>query len=218
MNMAADHQIEPKSRLFKVALGVIVLGVLALAALLVVRFWLFQTFSIPSSSMAPFLVPGDYIIVSKQSYRVGDPQRGEVAVFKASNNPTINFIMRVIGLPGDRVQIKGGRLYLNGVIVEREAVEFNLEGRGWFSGGKQPRFYRETFPNGSSSVIIEISDTDMFDNTEEFFVPEGHYFLMGDNRDNSDDSRMSIGYVPRANFVGSYAMHFWQGERLPRAK
>jgi signal peptidase I len=215
MDMTADHQTQSRSRLFKVALGVIALSVLALAALIVARFWLFQPFSIPASSMVPFLVPGDYIMISKQAYRMGDPQRGDVAVFKKPNDPAVDFVKRVIGLPGDRVQVKQGRLYLNSAMVMREAVQPRVDGRVWFGGGLQPLFYRETLPDGPSYEIVEISDTEAHDNTEEFVVPAGHYFVMGDSRDNSLDSRF-IGYVPRANFIGSYAMHFWRGERLPR--
>jgi signal peptidase I len=187
---------------------------------LVIRSVLFQPFTIPSGSLIPTLFVGDYVMVSKFSYGwsrfsvpfisnflpagrfwAATPNRGDVAVFKLPSDHSTDFIKRVIGLPGDHIQMRSGRLFINGVIVPREADgTFPVkDGSGRIFAA--PR-YVETLPNGVRHVVIEI-DGDMgeYDNTPEFVVPPGQYFMMGDNRDNSDDSRI-IGSVPFENFVG----------------
>jgi signal peptidase I len=174
--------------------------------LIATRFVVLRPFNIPSTSNEPTLMLGDYFLVSKLAYRTGDPQRGDMAVFVLPSNPAIDYVKRVIGVPGDSVQMRGGRLYLNGVIVQRDeaALDFN------FTPQHPTTVFRETLPDGTSYMIGEMSDdVQGIDTTEVFVVPAGHYFMMGDNRDNSADSRVNIGFVPRENFVGRYAFRFW---------
>ncbi|MCQ2734693.1 MAG: signal peptidase I, partial [Alphaproteobacteria bacterium] len=137
------------------------------------------------------------------------PQRGDVVVFKFPKNTHTDFIKRIIGLPGDTVQMKEGRLYINGEKVEREE-----NGRYIIDEYLSiPEFYHkytEMLPNGISHQILELSDDErIVDNTDEFVVPEGAYFVMGDNRDRSDDSRISVGFVPLENLVGKARFIFF---------
>lgn len=189
---------------------VIALGIRTLA---------FEPFNIPSGSMIPTLLIGDYLFVSKSSYgysryslplglplfdgRVmqSGPQRGDVAVFKLPRDTSKDYIKRVIGLPGDTVQMRGGRLYINGEEVPRQRVADYVARE---PDGSVLRFQRyvETLPGGVQHVIIENGDNNRFDDTRLFTVPADHYFMMGDNRDNSADSRADVGFVPLENFVG----------------
>ena len=191
----------------------------ALILALVIRTFLFQPFSIPSGSMRPTLLEGDYLFVTKWSYgysryslpfspdlfsgRIwgGSPERGDVAVFKFPPNPSLDYIKRVIGLPGDRVQMKGGQLFINGQPVPREKVG-QIDNPDITEMDRPVDVYRETLPNGVSFDTLDISPNTMGDNTREFVVPAGHYFMMGDNRDNSTDSRFTVGFVPAENLVG----------------
>jgi signal peptidase I len=132
------------------------------------------------------------------------PQRGDVAVFKLPSNTNIDYIKRVIGLPGDRIQMKEGVLYINDVAVKKERIEDFVdpirEANERAPSDLVPQ-YRETLPNGVEYTVLDYYETGA-DNTDVFVVPEGHYFMMGDNRDNSNDSRLGVGYVPLENFVG----------------
>lgn len=201
--------------------------VLAILIAVVIRsFWL-EPFRIPSGSMYPTLRVGDYLFVSKYSYgysrysfpfglpifegrlKYKEPKRGDVVVFKFPQNTHTDFIKRIIGLPGDTVQVKEGRLYINGELVEREK-----NGRYVIDEYvAMPEFYKqytETLPNGLQHQIIEISDKErIVDNTEVFVVPEDSFFMMGDNRDRSDDSRISVGFVPKENLVGKAKFIFF---------
>ena len=193
----------------------------ALLLALVVRTLLFQPFNIPSGSMKPTLLVGDYIFVSKFSYgysrysaplglplfdgRVfGDsPERGDVAVFKLPTDPRIDYVKRVIGLPGDRIQMTRGVLHINGEPVSKARIA-DFDERTW-SGAVQPvERYIETLPNGVSYEVLDERPNGAWDNTREYVVPAGHYFMMGDHRDNSTDSRVlsAVGFVPFDNFVG----------------
>jgi signal peptidase I len=199
----------------------------ALIIALVIRSVLFQPFNIPSGSLIPTLFVGDYVMVSKFSYGwsrfsvpfvssflpagrfwAAAPKRGDVAVFKLPSDPSTDFIKRVIGLPGDHIQMKSGRLFINGIMAPREAdgtfPAKDASGRVFAA----PR-YIETLPNGVSHVVIEVDgDAGEYDSTPEFVVPSDQYFMMGDNRDNSDDSRI-IGPVPFENFVGKAQIIFF---------
>jgi len=188
---------------------------------LVVRTFGFEPFNIPSGSMIPTLLVGDYLFVSKYSYgysryslpwslplingRVMDelPERGDVAVFKLPTDNETDYIKRLVGLPGDHIQVRGGILHINGQPVTREKVAVR-QGRGF--GGRQTTTteYIETLPNGRRHLIWEDSDQAPLDNTQVYVIPEGHFFAMGDNRDNSQDSRVlsQVGYVPFENLVG----------------
>ena len=195
----------------------------ALLLALVVRTFLFQPFTIPSGSMMPNLLIGDYLFVSKYSYgysryslpygpdlfegRVwsAEPERGDIAVFKLPRNPGIDYIKRVIGLPGDRIQMIDGALHINGVTIRRERTgEWRPE-----SGGPAIPVFRETLPNGVSYDTLDITPRGEGDNTPVFEVPPGHYFFMGDNRDNSLDSRFDVGFVPFENLVGPAQVIFF---------
>ncbi len=187
----------------------------------VVRTFAYEPFNIPSGSMIPTLLVGDYLFVSKLSYgysrhslpfslplfsgRIFEtaPERGDVAVFKLPADNETDYIKRIIGLPGDRIQMRGGILHINGKPVKRRrAGEYIL--RDESVGTRTLKRYIETLPNGRSHFIIENSDNDQLDNTPVYVVPKGHYFAMGDNRDSSLDSRVinQVGYVPAQNLVG----------------
>lgn len=191
----------------------------ALLLALVIRTLLFQPFSIPSGSMRPTLLEGDYLFVTKWAYgysryslpfsppifsgRVwgGEPQRGDVVVFKFPPNPSIDYIKRLVGLPGDRIQMREGQLFINDVAVPREKTG-QIDNPDVTEVDRPVDVYRETLPNGVSYDTLDITPNSIGDNTREYVVPEGHYFMVGDNRDNSSDSRFSVGFVPAENLVG----------------
>jgi signal peptidase I len=191
----------------------------ALLLALVIRTLLFQPFSIPSGSMRPTLLEGDYLFVTKWAYGYSrhslpfsppifsgriwgsEPERGDVVVFKFPPNPSLDYIKRVIGLPGDKIQMKEGQLFINGVAVPR-AKDGQIDNPDITEVDRPVDVYRETLPNGVSYDTLDLSPNSIGDNTREFVVPEGHYFMMGDNRDNSTDSRFSVGFVPAENLVG----------------
>lgn len=191
----------------------------ALLLALVIRTFLFQPFSIPSGSMRPTLLEGDYLFVTKWAYgysrhslpfspdifsgRIWSsmPERGDVAVFKFPPNPSVDYIKRIIGLPGDRIQMKGGQLFINEVAVPREKVG-EINNPDITEVNRPVDVYRETLPNGVSYETLDLSPNGIGDDTREFVVPAGHYFAMGDNRDNSSDSRFTVGFVPDENLVG----------------
>jgi signal peptidase I len=186
-----------------------------------VRTFAYEPFNIPSGSMIPTLLVGDYLFVSKFSYGYSrytvafgaplfdgrmlytKPERGDVAVFKLPRDNKTDYIKRIIGLPGDRIQVIGGILHINGEAVKRDRVEDFVTTDQF---GRQVRVaqYVETLPNGRKHNIIEESDSGSLDNTQVYTVPENHFFAMGDNRDNSLDSRVSsmVGFVPVENLVG----------------
>jgi len=191
----------------------------ALLLALVIRTLLFQPFSIPSGSMRPTLLEGDYLFVTKWSYGFSryslpfgpdlfsgriwgsEPKRGDVVVFKFPPDPSVDYIKRVVGLPGDKIQVKDGQLFINGVGVPRVKVG-QIDNPDVTEVDRPVDVYRETLPNGVSYDTLDLSPNSITDNTREFDVPAGHYFMMGDNRDNSSDSRLSVGYVPAENLVG----------------
>jgi signal peptidase I len=206
----------------------------------VLRSFIFAPFNIPSESMLPRLLVGDYLVVSKWSYGysryslpfslpiipgrifASQPERGDVAVFKAPPTNDVDYIKRVIGLPGDFVEVKGGQLILNGVPVPKKRItdfvvpvspntgcEPPIVAETASDGTRRCRYprYQETLPGGRTYAVLDI-DTVMMDDTPVYSVPEGHLFMMGDNRDRSADSRFAaevgggIGLVPQENLVG----------------
>lgn len=197
-----------------------------------VRTFAYEPFSIPSGSMIPTLLVGDYLFVSKASYGYsrhslpfslplvpGDrvafeaPERGDVAVFKLPTDGRTDYIKRIVGLPGDRIQVKGGILHINGKAVKRERLDDLVyqDTNGFYHHAAR---YMETLPGGRQHLIVEETDSAPQDNTRIFTVPEGHYFGMGDNRDNSKDSRylMEVGFIPRENLVGRAEFIFFSND------
>jgi signal peptidase I len=196
----------------------------ALLIALVIRTLLFQPFNIPSGSMKETLLVGDYLFVSQFSYGYSryslpfslplfsgrifgaEPKRGDVVVFRLPRDPSSDYIKRVIGLPGDHIQMIGGLLHINGVPVKRERIGDFVDD----DDGVAIRRWRETLPDGVSYEVLDLQDNGFLDNTQEYVVPAGHYFMMGDNRDNSVDSRVqsAVGYVPFENIIGKAQVIF----------
>jgi signal peptidase I len=193
---------------------------LGLGLVLIVRTVLAEPYGVPTPSMVPTLLVGDELIGSKFAYGysryslpIGElpdfagrlfgrtPERGDVVVFRLPRDPSTTYVKRLIGLPGDRIQMREGRLYINGAIVPRRAI-------GTFDNSI---LYLETLPSSSGGggrehEIVEISDVEEHDDTGQYIVPPRHYFMMGDNRDNSLDSRIAaadggVGFVPEENLV-----------------
>jgi signal peptidase I len=202
----------------------------ALLIAFVVQLVLFQPFSIPSGSLIPTLLIGDYLFVSKYTYGysrhsipffsppvfsgrifASQPKRGDIAVFKLPKDGSTVFIKRVIGLPGDKIRVVGGILHINGQAVKRERIEDYRMQDVWRRQVAVPQ-YLETLPNSVTHRIIEIDgDKGPLDDTDEYLVPPGFYFMMGDNRDNSADSRdtAQVGLVPFENLVGRAEVIFF---------
>ncbi|MCK5446474.1 MAG: signal peptidase I [Rhodospirillaceae bacterium] len=199
----------------------------AVAIAMLVRTFAYEPFSIPSGSMIPTLLVGDYLFVSKMSYGyskhsfplslplipgservLGEmPKRGDIAVFKLPTDGKTDYIKRIIGLPGDRIQVKGGILHINDAPVFREPSG-RLKYRDTYGRKHDSQLYIETLPGGRRHTILEESDIDFADNTDVYTVPANHFFAMGDNRDNSRDSRFlsDVGYIPFENLVGRAEM------------
>lgn len=220
--------------------------VYAVLIAIAIRTVAYEPFNIPSGSMRPTLLVGDYLFVSKFSYGYSryslpfslplfsgrvfarEPGRGDVAVFKTPSDNSTDFIKRIIGLPGDRIQIRGGVVFINDVAIARRRVEdFLLEGRNG-SVVRIPQ-YLETMPGGETYFTLDEGRRSA-DNTRVFTVTEGHFFVMGDNRDNSADSRFAVptgvGLVPAENLVGRAEVlffstnggaRFWEIWRWPSA-
>jgi signal peptidase I len=220
--------------------------VYAVAIAVVVRTFFYEPFNIPSGSMKPTLLVGDYLFVSKFAYGYSRhslpfspplgsgrlfgslPERGDVAVFKLPSNNRTDYIKRIVGLPGDRIQVKEGVLYVNDLEVTRAPIgDFVDDGPAGrtsctlFQGGGEANHavkrFTETMPafgEGTDAVTYTVLDecpegNGDYDNTDVFTVPEDHVFAMGDNRDNSLDSRAKVGYVPIENLVGRAEIIFF---------
>jgi signal peptidase I len=218
----------PPSKLQKVAI--------VAAALLISMIWrtlLIQPFNINGGSMLPTLFAGDYVLVAKFRYgfthyslpfsppifsgRVfgSQPGRGDVVVFRAPKNNAIDHIGRVVGLAADRIQMIRGMLYINGMPAKREGLDdVVLEDKGRMQRVKRDR---ETLPNGASYETLDLIANGLYDDTPVYTVPSGHCFILGDNRDNSSDSRMlaDIGYVPLENIIGPIRIVLWPNVRHP---
>ena len=198
----------------------------ALILAMVIRTVLFQPFTIPSGSMMPTLLVGDYIFVNKFAYGYSrfslpfspnlfsgrifesEPKRGDIVVFRFPPNPDVDYIKRLVGLPGDHIQVREGVLYVNGTAVPKVPDgTFNSDYAQ--DPGQDVPVFRETLDNGVTYDTLDQSPVSRGDNTREFIVPEGHYFMMGDNRDNSLDSRFDVGFVPAENLVGRASVIFF---------
>ena len=202
--------------------------VYAVLIALAIRTVAFEPFNIPSGSMKPTLLVGDYLFVSKYSYGysrhslplslplipgrilMSEPERGDIAVFKLPTDNKTDYIKRIVGLPGDRIQMREGRLYLNGEqVVRRRVADFiEIDEYGRIRRAVQ---FDEILPNGRAHRILEHTDQGQLDNTPVYVVPQAHYFAMGDNRDNSLDSRVlsGVGFVPAENLVGRAEILFF---------
>lgn len=209
----------------------------------VFRTFAYEPFNIPSGSMIPTLLVGDFLFVSKFSYGFSryslpfglplfsgrilaqEPEVGDVAVFKFPADNSTDYIKRVVGRPGDSIQMINGLLYINGTNVPRRLVD---EFVARDSRGRLTRYWRyiETLPNGREHYILEEGDNGPLDNTPLYVVPPDHFFMMGDNRDSSQDSRVmsEVGFVPFVNFVGraefiffSISGSFWNVPQWPES-
>ncbi len=206
-----------KSGLLENVKTIVYAGLIAIG----IRTVAFEPFNIPSGSMIPTLLVGDYLFVSKYSYGYSRysmpfapnlfqgrlfgrvPERGDVAVFKWPRDNATDYIKRIVGLPGDRMQMKRGELYINGTLVPRRVVGDYMVTDG---GPALATRYLETLPNGRQHDLITMDVRAPLNDTPEYRVPDGHVFAMGDNRDNSSDSRVmdasGVGFVPIDNLVG----------------
>jgi len=195
-----------------------------------IRTLFFQPFYIPSSSMEPNLLIGDRLFVSKFSYGYSQhsipfspkifnnrilkklPQRGDVIVFKTPADNRTDYIKRLIGVPGDSVQIINQDLYLNGIKIQKKKI-YNSTIINCGIENVDANFYEETLPNGKTYIAAYRKNGTMI-NSDKYVVPENHYFFMGDNRDCSKDSRFlsSVGYVNFNNFVGKAKIIFFSND------
>lgn len=203
--------------------------IIAIVLAVTFRSFAFEPFHIPSGSMKSTLLVGDYLFVSKYAYgysrysfpygvkwfdgrimEMNKPERGDIIVFRLPTNPRVDYIKRLVGLPGDVVQMREGLVYINGKVLPRVPLD-EFADRDEHTGNIQsiPRF-KETLPEGKEIHILKQRRFGSADDTKAFVVPEGHYFFMGDNRDNSVDSRFDdVGFVPEENLVGRAEMIFF---------
>lgn len=198
----------------------------AIGLALIFRSFFFEPFHIPSGSMRSNLLIGDYIFVSKYSYGYSNysfpfspnlftgriwetkPARGDIAVFRLPTNPKIDYIKRVVGLPGEVIKVHDGIVYVNDKPFDQERIDGDFVYYDEEGYSKQSRRYLETNFEGRQYEVLDHEKFGDVDFTAEFIVPEGHYFMMGDNRDRSQDSRYPnlVGMVPIENFIGRAEM------------
>ncbi len=224
MSLPPTAKAQPKNGLLDVFKTLVYAALIAVG----IRSLAFEPFNIPSASMVPTLLIGDYLFVSKFSYGYSfaslptyvtgqfpgralsrEPQRGDVVVFKLPKDGKTDYIKRLVGLPGDRIQVTRGILHINGEPAPVERIEDFVETEGGFS--RRVAQYVETLPGGRQHRVLKMHSDGYYNNTPEFTVPPGHYFAMGDHRDNSQDSRdpNAVGFVPFENLVGRAEILFF---------
>jgi signal peptidase I len=176
---------------------------------LLIRAFVAQAYNIPSGSMKPTLLVGDFILVNKLVYRFSEPQRGDIVVFKYPIDPNIDFIKRIVALPGEEVEVRNNQVFINGKPLPLIEVEKGEE------NGVRKVIYEEVLPEGIKHKVQFYED---FPFSKRDFgpvvVPPNHYFVMGDNRDNSEDSRY-WGFLPRENIVGKAFVIYFSGDVPP---
>ena len=203
----------------------------AVIAAMVVRSVALEPFNIPSGSMIPTLLVGDYLFVSKYSYGYSkhslpwdidlfdgrifgsEPERGDVAVFKLPRDNDTDYIKRIVGLPGDRISVQRGVLVINDIPIRRRQVE-NFEFKDFSGRVRSISQFEEILPNAVQHYTLDANPNGTLDNTKVYTVPQGHFFAMGDNRDNSLDSRIDnaysgVGFIPAENLVGRAEFIFY---------
>lgn len=234
LNEEAQHRIAPQGRLAEFCQSVFPI----LFVILILRSFVYEPFRIPSASMMPTMLDGDFILVEKFAYslrdpiwrkeiaEMGQPERGDIAVFKFPPEPAVDFIKRIVGVPGDRIVYRNKTLFLEPACVDEqnacpqmEVVARNVEPQDevYFTGSRPLERFREQLGEVSHEILMDPSvaprvsyyyqQPDQRTAVDEWIVPEGHYFAMGDNRDNSEDSRY-WGFVPEENLVGR-AVFIW---------
>jgi len=183
--------------------------IVIIAVFLIIRTFFVQAFNIPSGSMKPTLLVGDFILVNKLVYRFTEPRRGDIVVFKWPLNPKIDFIKRIIGMPGDTIEIRGHRVFINGKELPLKLVGKDKDGE------YERLIYEETLPNGVKHLIALYKNPPVPRvNLPPTKIPENAYFVMGDNRDNSEDSRY-WGFLYRDNIVGKAFVIYFSGKVPP---
>lgn len=224
--VAEKEELDHEESVYEFVKAIVFAAIIALG----IRSLAVEPFNIPSGSMFPTLLVGDYLFVEKYSYGYStysfpmalfnfegrifkkSPERGDVAVFRHPKKPSIDYIKRIVGLPGDSIQVKGGILNINGEPVSRdyrETLAVSVNNRDIIY-----KKYIETLPNGVQHYIYERSDDEILDNTPKYEIPEGYYFAMGDNRDSSLDSRVEdqVGFIPEENLIGRAWFLFFSKE------
>jgi len=202
---------------------------LALLIAMSIRTFLFQPFNIPAQSMVPTLLVGDYMFVSKYAYGysrfslpfspplfsgrtlAAEPKRGDVVVFRLPKDERVDYVKRVVGLPGERIQMKEGQLFIDDKPVTRERLPDYVGDTCGPDQAEKVKRWRETLPNGVSYETLDCVDNGFYDNTQVYTVPAGSYFMLGDNRDNSTDSRVTsaVGSIPLENLIGRAEVIFF---------
>jgi signal peptidase I len=179
------------------------IGVLIIGLELAGRIFLYQSFYLPGASMSPTLNLGDRFWAEKFAYFASNPERGDVVVFDVKGRA---FVKRIVGLPGDRIQMQHGKLYLNGApLPQHRVADFAMDCAKGLCDVHQDA---EIMPNGHSYNVFDMVNDGREDNTSVFVVPAENYFVLGDNRDNSDDSRVDLGFVPLSSIRGRATLKY----------